>query len=263
MSFPYVYEGISSPPGMRLFFVGTAVEHDNRRGSTSQQYASLAQEPCFLLPNEAVRHRQTFILEDLNREANDTVVGGAAMALVNNPTNGRSELYLTSCFVREKHRQKRLGSFMVGKLLTEYSLHAAPTRLHIKTDDQTPDSIDETLIGKGFRRNRTSPGAFSLNLPGRIITSFDGDRAKMQSEIATRKWNGLCGKRLYRDGEFLGSVGMERGNRPEDTSGGKGYVIRDTQGTEITCLKNDDSDIDWLLTGALYLLNRAAPERAL
>lgn len=257
MSLPCVYEGISSPPGMRLMYVGTSAEHDNRRGTTHEQYFDLAGQPATVLPPERVLQQRTFILEDVERPpvkgVRSTVVGGAVMALATAGGGGdATELHVTSCYVRKECRSNHLGSYIVSKLLEEYLLVSGPTRLYAHTTSDTPQVTHDILAAKGFTAVQDNPSAYMLRLPGFVpgyTASYGGTMAG-----APDRQNGLFGKQLYRHGKHIATIQPVK-DPADDWSMSRNYSIRGSDGQELARLEPDNPDINWRLTAAIYALN--------
>lgn len=253
MSLPYVYNGISSPSGTSLGFIGDSAEHDNRRGSTVGQYLALAGEP--VQPLSAVNKLTPglFILEDYSRRCDDTVIGGAAMVLATKDDSGEQELHITSCFVREELRHHHLGSYIIGKMYGDYTLGCSPTKLYIHPPTNLSPDLKDTLLQKGFLPDSSYVASLSLLLPGWRPMSSNAPAEVLASIKADRK-NALFQGHVYRKGVSVGNVRREASDS-EDSWEDDRLVVKTANGKELASWDEDNPDIDWMLTGAIYLLN--------
>lgn len=238
---------------MRLSFVGGDLEHSNRRGTTRGQFLKLvAGTPMCIIPADALKSTQVFILEDLDRQLGGTVIGGGVMALAAREDTGRTALHLKTCVIRPEAQRKHLASYVVGKMLKDALLSSEPTELYVYTGEQTETGVKDTLVAKGFRCHADS--SFSLQLPGADLRWRGNDEASHQT-ITQARWSGLYGDRVYRDGLIVGS--MQRGDMcTDDPNPDDPLVIYDAQQQEVGRWETEDPDIDWHLTAALFLLNR-------
>ncbi len=239
-----------------MMFVGDSPEHANRVGSTIDQYRALADGPADLdVRAEDIFMHRRFVLEDVNRDPTDTVVGGAFITVVKAGSKA-VEAHLMSAFVREEYRGQGLANFAIGRLLSGVRSVLPLTKVFIHETATLSPGLATNLAEKGFAT--ASDGTMSIRMPGRDLSQF----SRKQVETAD-KVTGVHNGTLFQDGTVVGSYEFMPEDDPlDDTT----LVMYDADGNKIAewediynSFKESDPrnnySVNWGLSAAIRILN--------